>query len=350
LKRLEEEFGRLPNSGLQPKLEALMFELKEHEIPGVVALVRKAGNPGALGAVGRALFARWAEVDPRAAANEADTLAHYDLRGGALSGAMTTWFATDSPAALRHLEQIPVVREKSGFGMDMWSSIELWVKRDPRAALEEASATLVHPIARKRIIGKMLRAWADTDLDATIQWPRSVEDPAQSLEVVKSLVSEISDTLPEKAVLLALTLDDVSEIKGKISIAMMRWAESDPPAATGAYFELPSELRSDVAQMTAHAITRNDLEAALRIAARLPEGREHDAWILSSANELAKSDPVAAASLTESLSADLDYSPTVLRTIAERWLREDPEPARAWIRDSKHFDATTQRELLGENQ
>ena len=347
LAALERALERLPQPELESKLAALMFTLTEREIPDVVALVIKAENHKALFSVARALFARWAEIDPRAAAVKAETIAQHGLRTGARSGALTGWLASDSHRALLFLEERLAVNDSADRQLEFKYPLAGWVERDPKAAVAETYRTIEDPMVRNKLVTGILRVWANTDSDAAIAWTRSLQDPELAREMQVAIIDKLRQTDPASAVRLAASMGFPDETVFNVGLALGKWSESDPSAAIEAYLQLPDSLRkAPMASRVAVEFARSDPERTLLIASKLPEGEERHQWMLFSAQQMANYDPVAAVPTVESLPESLQYRADVLREIADLWMRRQPEQAADWIRNSNHFDAQAQQELL----
>lgn len=107
---LEKELKKLPFPDeaieRQLDLERLMFELTESDVPKVAAMLEQLEPGSHLIKVTTALYARWSEFDPVAAATRAEEIEDRWLLYAAREGAIETWAATDPAAALAYLEKI----------------------------------------------------------------------------------------------------------------------------------------------------------------------------------------------------------------------------------------------------
>ncbi|MCB1096416.1 MAG: sigma-70 family RNA polymerase sigma factor [Verrucomicrobiae bacterium] len=346
LAALERELARLPQSDIEAKLVDLMFALTAAEIPGVVDLVMQAENPRALFSVARALFARWAEIDPQAAAATLEEISFNDLKTGARAGALATWLASNPKAALAHMAELLTVNDKEFFQLDNAYPLDAWVADDPQAALTQVNAWIDDRHARNKLIMGIMRVWAKTDPEGAFAHSQSIGDEAVSLEMQVAILDRVWQTHPDKVISLAASAGFRSGMELYVGLAMGMWCERDPVAAVNAYLELPDSFRAaNTIPRLAAEFARSDPERALMIASRLPEN-ERQPWTLFSAQQLADSDPAMAVSIVESLPDDLHFRSNVLRRIAERWMRSQPDEAGEWIRNSNHFDAQAREDLL----
>lgn len=88
-----------PKSWERRQLQRLMFTLELEDIAQALSILAEVENPERFGEITRALYARWAELDPLAACEAA--VITEDQGAEPLRGAMVTWLAADEAAALK---------------------------------------------------------------------------------------------------------------------------------------------------------------------------------------------------------------------------------------------------------
>ena len=335
---LERELKRLPlarnNAERKLQLEALMFELRDEDIPHVLTLLKNIGKPEQVGSIARSLFARWAESDPRGAALAAENLQDYGLEYWAREGAMVTWAAVDFKEALAYLEEHPNGKKESSM---VWAVIDGMVKRDPIEALERGVARLADPDVKAQVTKTILQAWGELDSKKALEWIGELEDEKQRESLTKSVIDRLAAVDPAESLRLALNHDNPRSREELASWAFRQWAHQDETAAAQAYANLPESLRTY--ELTRHAalgIAEANPETALWIANQLPEGKVRDQWIYGAAFHKADTAPLEAIPLAESLPKGWQRR-NALRHIASRWLYEDRDAATAWIEESGHF-------------
>ena len=349
LQLLERELRKLPfpHGDIQRELdlERLMFQLREDEVPAVVALLQRL-DPEHIGKITSALFARWGEFAPKTAALAAEDMGHKSLVYHAREGVMGAWAASDSASALRYLEKHPSGLKSSSM---IWATIGDMVDRDPNQALSFVNEVITDEAVSDNVRKILLEAWGETDPDAALAWAET-HDEKQSRSYSKTIIRRLANADPAKAFRLAMKTDHASIRAGSARWVLMQWIWQDPLAAADAYVNMPPGLYEDEQMMRTSVMlsgeaAKRDSNRAIQAANQLPEGPARENWIYGVAWEIASKAPEQAAALAESLPPSGSRN-RALRHIGKQWLSKDAETASRWIEQSGHFDQKAIAKLL----
>lgn len=346
---LERELRRLPfpegDVKRQLDLERLMFQLSENEVPRVVAMVMRL-DPEHLGKITSALFARWGEFAPEAAARVAEEMEDKGLIYHAREGVMGAWAATDPASALKYLEKHPDGSKSSNI---VWATIGDMVDRDPFTALSLVSEVIADEKVGRNVREIILEAWGEADPDAAMAWAGTY-DEIQARSYSKAILRRLASADPARAFQLALETEHPSIRVGSARWTLMQWMGQDPLAAAKAYVSMPPEFFDDeqilrTSVMLSGEVAKRAPDKALSMVDQLPEGPVRNQWLYGIAWELASSTPEQAVPLAESLPPSGNRS-RALQYIGKQWLSQDAESATAWIEQSGNFDQKAMAELL----
>lgn len=349
LQLLERELKKLPFPASEIRkqfdLERLMFQLGEDEVPSVVALIQRLDSDH-LGSITEALFARWAEFDPRAAA---DTAEEMQSKYSAREGVMVTWAAADLVAALQYMETHPNGLKESSM---IWATIGGLVAKDPEHTLALVGESITNEDVSTNITKIVMQAWGEADPDAALAWASNLEDELLHRSCSKAIVSRLAGHDPSKAFQLSLESLHPANRVGSARWTLMQWMGQDAEAASKAYLEMPAEFFRDEqmrrsAVHFAGSLAKRDVDQALALAEQIPDEQSKRQWLYGAAWEIATDDPAKAASVAEALPPSGSRK-RALEYIGKQWLSVDAEAATQWIDENVLFDTKVKRKLLNQ--
>jgi hypothetical protein len=337
------------------------------------------------------LFARWAEVDPAAAAKYAHLLPRSAGGHGLRDMALGAWAEKDLDAAIAWASALEAGTERS-------ESIEIiagaLAKADPNAAIR-----LVHEHLGKRdaqsAYSSIFSSWAENDFAGAVSAARGLDDPLlrssalraalqQHIEkdprlvldiirdakiadlrwtvgsqaihrwaehdlaaareyvlnhpagelrstMINSVVREMAVRDPRDAMDWILARKETGDIDGGLHAALSIWSGRDPDAAIQAVRDLPEgTTRDEAIGILAQNLVGSDPASAVELAKEIPEGSARDSAVQQIAHRWARIDPKAAAEwMLANTSEDRRWS---MHQIMWEWSRSDPEGALTWVK------------------
>ena len=247
------------------------------------------------------LMARWAEFDPRGAAEFALTGFAMDTRSGERQGALA-------------------------------AAVSEWVRKDPAAAKAWALAL---PGDKDRMVASFVLALGLTDVEpiSALAYIRSL--PADQTREISFHFFEVwSRRDPVLASQQALALPVGAEKDATLAAVAAVWAQKEPRAAIKWLEKSAAEPGREgeaVFSGAAHAAQSwafREPQAALEWINSRPEGRQKTVFLVGAIDGLAHHDPAQAAELLESLPRAEKWNATV--HVAWKWTEQDLAAATQW--------------------
>ena len=335
-------------------------DLTLEEIPSALALATQSGGPkNAREILHMVLLARWAELDPSAAAaytmknltNEqggnseiietvfgewgmrdptaaADFVAALDVskRENMLSGLLAGVAAKQPEAALALLARFPEAAKDSESYEVIFGA---WTERDPRSAAARAGV-LPPGDLRARALAGVAEHWAQHDPAAAYSWATQLGDPAEQATALRTVLGSWADSDPRAAANQVLRLADATlarDISGDIAREI---AQTDLPAAQRFAAQLADEQARAKAQwMVVLRMSEKSITDATAYADQMPEGEYRKSAYYSLSATWFLKDPVATAQWHGTLSPSGSRDSAVAAYV-ERAVELAPESALAW--------------------
>ena len=239
-----------------------------------------------------ALFTRWAELAPEAAANA--LLGEKDVIVSALTAVAAEWAARDSDA--------------------LWAWTRSQTRKDFSVGII-LTAIAAHDAPKAWNWASTLdpTAFNSVNLDALFeQWGR--RDGTEAFRVAQSLrggddrgavmgaICGWAHSSPRAAIAAAQQIKDHGLRVEILEDLFRTWSESDPRAAMDAVIEFPSKsIRAEFFRDTLQRVERREPEALQGIADRLPEGSEKQQVVALLAKRLARTDARAAFEMAKNI-------------------------------------------------
>ncbi len=340
----------------------------------------------------RALFQRWAHLDPATALTKALETDHRDLQRDVIHIAFRelaerdlaqaqSWLTKlpspdwkrealfaivdaarleDLPLVADFVSELPNAREYRDF-------YRSWADRDPEAAALHAMASPENPA-----VASVAEAWAGHHPEEALAWAQSLTNPRQRSRAYAHALSSIAATQPARAAELLSevphqdhqrelvrhvahqwsrqdmtgALEWIDTLTGALQTEAMDevlhdWAHNDPESAAAYVSDLPaSERKLDFTHRVARAWSESDQSAALDWAM---SQENPSAWahaLDGLANVWAEQDPASAGEFALSLEAG-EARQELLHTVGNRWSQHNVAEALDWAqqlagRDHQH--------------
>ena len=222
------------------------------------------------------LFARWAELEPEAALQYAETL-HGNEAHDAITAVIRSWAAMNAKAAEEGVARMPEnsAKEIAQAGLlnalaendprrafarlqrvassDIEALFKNWVEKDPTEAATYA-AQLPAGSDRSRALCAVAQQWAKTDRDAALAWVQSLPSATSPGVTIES-----RDPRPLAAIVQTWMNEDAG--------AAMEWLEQLPEDA----------MKTDVLAALSNSLIYQEPQRAAEIAAMMPAGKAQDA-------------------------------------------------------------------------
>ena len=346
-------------------------DLSAEEIPAALALAAHSGGEKDVREVLRiSLFARWAELDPAAAAATAtkgmaadrngdaevlktvigewgvrDPVAAADFvaaldesqRAKAVTGLLAGVAATQPETALGLLARFP---ESAKDGENYKVIFGAWSERDPRSAAARAGALPAGDF-RERALDGVAEHWAQRDPVTAYAWASQIGDPEERHTALRTTLHAWAERDPQAAANTALGVGDDKFLLGVSGDIARELAQSDLPSAQRFAARLrDDEARADAQQMVALRMSEKNIAEATAYADQMPEGsRRANTFSSLSATWFFK-DPVATAQWLGTLPPSGSRDSAVSAYV-ERAVELDPESAMAWAGSMTGADERT---------
>ncbi|HEY0968374.1 MAG TPA: hypothetical protein VGD88_13365 [Opitutaceae bacterium] len=206
--------------------------------------------------------------------------------------------------------------------------IEQWKHRRPAEAANLALAT--SPVAASgSLLGAVLPEWAQSDLNAAVDWARRLPNGEQQLIALVHLSQPWAGADVVAAAEFARTLPPGQE---QFTAAVLEhWVQRDAAAAAAWASRLPAGATRDrVTASLVSAWARHDPAGATAFSLSLPADAGRQGALVSAVSSWATHDPWAAATWATAFPAGETRSHAIA-TAADNWMRSDPVAAMTWL-------------------
>ena len=334
----------------QLELRRLMFALSAEEIPGMLELLMMV--PGkqkeSLYDVCHALFARWAELDPAAAAQAALAVPKSSYGFYPLRGAFITWAAADIDMAWAWLEKSPTDSMNREFlGGEALAS--LVTDAQSGVAMIGRADAVQDKAWRDKLRYWVVRAWTRTELtSAAVDWAAGLSDETERTEWLGKTVELAGEASPLNGLAQVHRIDNAERRKEVTHNILWPWLLNEPDKDFAEMERHTADWDPDHFRFAGDALTRHDAANALAAARRLPEGGVRDNFINGMmTGVLYNNDSAAMLPALGMISEDYLYSQGGLVSYVEILTKQNPHAAAEWL-VSLPEDSQTRR--LGESQ
>jgi hypothetical protein len=331
------------------------------------------------------LFGRWAEVDPTAAMSFSSTMGFAGMF--VRPTILQSWASVDPANAAKYYADNP--REFAMMGMMGGGRGPMggqggaaiiaseWARQDPAAALAWANTlTTEKSQALSAVVGEVAKndpkkaaemlagmsggdlrdayqrvatAYGSSDFNEAQAWIRTL--PAdQQANALAAAIEGLSNKDPQAAARQLALLQDGDAKNRVLAEVVGDWARIDPSAAAGLVkSQNDPDAQRDAMRQLMPTWVAQDPAAALQHAYSYEPGPVRDSALQSYVWSNQSAAPSELMRVAESIGDDRDRSRSV-GMAATRWMREEPEQARAYVEQSSTLtDEAKQRILNGES-
>ena len=254
-----------------------------------------------------ALFTRWAELAPEAAANA--LVGEKDLIVSALTAVAAEWAARD-PAALWEW-----ARSQTRKDFPMGTILAAIAAHDAPQAWNWAR-TIDAGTLKPWDLGVLIEKWGRKDGAEAVRAAQSLQRGSER-DLVRDASRGWAHSSPQAAIAAAQQIKDHGSRVDMIEDLFRFWSERDPRASMDAVLDLPSRsLRAEFFRNALGAVELREPEALQGIADRLPEGSEKQQVVARLAKRLTRTDARAALAMAESI-AGSEGRTEALKQLAE---------------------------------
>jgi hypothetical protein len=302
------------------------------------------------------LVARWAELDPAAAAQFVLTLPESVIRSMTMRATLGVWFASspeeamawasslppgqersrtidevvralaqrDPASAMLLLERFPKDRARDSSSYNVFSE---WAKRDPRAAADYWLKVI--PASGQDVNGalaKIASLWARSDPQEAFTWAQKLPESTAKNSTLSIIIGAMAGRDPQQAA-------------SRVAAAAAAWAGSLPE----------DEARASAFRSIARTWTGQDLGKAANWLDGLPASESRDAAVSAFTNQVSDSDPEGAVAWASTIS-DPNTRKVDLERIAITWMGRDEDAASRWIAATPSLAEDAKARLLAANK
>jgi hypothetical protein len=325
------------------------------------------------------LVARWAELDPAAAAQFALTLPESVIRSMTMRATFGVWLASspeeamawasslppgqersrtidevvralaqrDPASAMLLLERFPKDRARDSSSYNVFSE---WAKSDPRAAADYWLKAI--PASGQDVNGalaKIASIWARSDPQEAFTWAQKLPESTAKNSTLSIIVGAMAGRDPQQAASQVAQLGAASRASAAGEVAL-QWAQDDAAAAAVWAGSLPEDgARASAFRSIAQTWTGQDLGKVANWLDGLPASESRDAAVSAFTKQVSDSDPEAAVAWASTIS-DPNTSKVDLERIAITWMGRDEDAASRWITATPSLAEDAKARLLAVNK
>jgi RNA polymerase sigma factor (sigma-70 family) len=319
----------------QLELRRFMFSLNANEIKPVLDLLMAVPGPQkrALYDVVHALFARWAELDPAAAAEAAFKIPKSEYGFSPLRGAFITWAHVDLDTAWSWLEKTttdPFDREFLGGG-----ALACIVDDSKKFAPVMARLDAMTDTAWR----DKLRYWvARANTRPAVEWAMGLPEGDERVNWVPRTIELAGANEPEYALRLLGNIEN-SQRRAEVGHNVLwPWLLQRPVGGHRSPPDMIDTLENQVGTWSTgmfrdagDALTRHDPATALATAKRLPEGESRDEFLQGMLIGVHYNEARAVLPALSMLSEEALIRHGGLGNFTEIFSKQDPRAAAEWI-------------------
>jgi hypothetical protein len=272
--------------------------------------------------VSEMVFEKWAQVDPRQAA-EAVAQLDDSLRRGASFAVAAKWAAVDLPSALAWARSQPSILS--------------------RFSLPESAST-------SDAITGVLQSWMVNDADGAMQWLAALPAGLERENLIHCATMMTDD--PARGVELATLLTEGSKQVAALDSAIGSWVGFDPAGAlTWATTQAEGPVRQTALEVGAARWLEMDRKSASEWIMGIPASPAKDTMLSDAVQIVVEGMPVGRSVWSASIDrmpgeayrdmaqliggiGDPSRRDAAYEKLAKSWLRKNPEAARAWLKQS----------------
>jgi len=288
------------------------------------------------------LVRRWAENDPRAAADWVSQKATGDSRQEAINSVAIVWANRNLSEAVEWLRRLPADEERQGGLIKVAYEV---ARSQPIEALKLAIDWPASE-ARDDLIEHTAKQWASSAPEAAAEWAAQIPDAALRERALAGIATAWGAKDPVAAADLAVTsLAPGRQQDDAVVGIVQRWVQSKPEEAAAWVVGFPAGSLRDAAVGNLVSLWADqDVGQAGKWVSTLAAGDTHDVAVASYVNKLTLLAPDLAAEWAAEIS-DATLRQRQLEAVGEQWMASDAAAARVWLAQSA-LPETTKARLL----
>jgi hypothetical protein len=320
------------DSGLQEeKLERLVNSIAPTELPMAARLLQELGSFGLRHQLGRRALRRWAENDPRAAAQWVTWTPLDSERQEVINDVAIVWANHSVSNAVAWVRQLPAESERNAGLMSVAYEA---VRTEPMEVLR-LGMELPAGEHRDDLITHAAGEWATIDPAAAAEWASQATDVALRDRLLASIATAWGDSDPVAAANLALkTLPPGRQQDDAVMSIVQRWAQQTPIEAAGWVSSFPEgTLRETAMEELVKLWTDQSLAEPANWLYKAALGSSRDAAVGAYVCKVTPHLPELAAQWTSEIK-DESLRLREMEAVGEAWMESDSVAARAWIAQS----------------
>lgn len=314
---------------LRMRAQRLVFTLGQEELLVARELLAKVEKVDRFREIAKAVFARWAELDPEAAVVEASKssgrFGYYPL-----TGAFETWTVLDGKVALDWLVQAETPFDLRFMGY-------AWLRREAREDAEKAVAVLNgmvegKPEWRETMGWALLDGWGKSDPESALAWVLTQEEREGLLT---HLVKAAGERTPRTALKVAAHMEHPEKKIQALWDVVWWWALDRPDdliefASNDDAF---ATLDPDSLRAIGEGLARNRPGEVVAIAGSVPAGSQRDSLLGGMLRGVTEAEPIHFVAAAEQVSDEYvgrELSGDFMHFLRS-WVEADRKSAKAWI-------------------
>jgi hypothetical protein len=243
------------------------------------------------------------------------------------------------------LELCNLIKESQPQQSALQGVLSRWASDEPAAAMAYAEALPDGP-SRTNCINQGVAVWANADPAAALDWAVRFKDWPYPNPLSQAL-SAWAGRDPREAVAYVEKLESGTTFKQRVAMdVLQQWSRQEPSAALVWAQGFPEgETRDSAVETVVSQWIGTDAEAAEAFVRNMPATKGRDKAASTVINRMSHEYPERAAGLA-SMIGDEAMRTRSVRAVMQNWLRNDPEPAKAWLGRSA-LSEDEKRALLG---
>lgn len=338
------EAGEEPAPGAQLVLHRLVFTLDPAELKIARELLSSVKKHERFLDIAQAIYARWAEFEPRAATEAALAVAQLPQPPGSypLCGAFGTWADAEPEAALAWLAEAGKQQVQGPHTLHylayQWTK-RLLSERDPEAAFrlaDEIGAAL--PAWSEDVKLKLRASWTEIDPAASQAWLENSlqgRSPVERAEAWFDWTKAAREANPLAALDAASRIEESVNRETAILNLVLNWGREFPDVLH-AYISQPGILEAwegNLASNVGGVLARSRVNETIRLADRITPGPHRDQFLDTILRSVRYVEPSQLAPAARDLSDDYltETKTEGFDSFIAAWAKRDRAAAEQWV-------------------
>lgn len=286
---------------------------------------------------------KMALLSPSQAGSLAEAMSPGVIRNEVITLIAHTWAQTDVAGALAWAEKLP-----DGFAKEeaLTTVRYVWVNAKPEAAAPHVDK-LPDTETNANLAGVVAYGWASRDLQAAFKWTEKLAPGAKKRAACINLAESWANRDPEGAAAFALKIPDRSAQIDAVALVAARWAKQYPEAAASWAWSIDGEdARNRALFEVLNLWGEYDPDACASWVEKQPAGPVRARGMEIVAAAISNWRPARAVEAALMI-GDESVSDEIINQSLARWMEQDADSARAWLKSSRVPEALKKRLAMG---